>query len=520
MLVDIQKFIMVLVEEAKKHCWVPKPSPPAGRYLRRQKDSSTLGKITELLEYMGVLTDEGQFITLDEWKGLGMPKFRGRFILQDYQDAWKETYGEKGLDNGTGLSRELQPPRKLDDRTTDVDMPDVAGRQAASPVETCAAPQVTAAINIHIPPGGEAGEKPKEGPANDKLKGNLVVGNGSLQPIETGNSPPKLPISTLPEMSAAPAKHMPSQPPPGQQPSSPSNQIQAEANVMSASLKPTSDVFEVAAPILSSKGKRKRFVATSVPEFLRESKIGQEIHSLQTSSFDPKRQERNDPFLMRIAELNQEELHVRDDIDALVVKSKLEEKKFERRIAGVRIGAKSSVNGGESNTGLEPVEDLASSPINWEEFRKVTRELRDFQDDTRRAELRLADKATRIAEEKKYLIQRRTRMRQMGSEPGTTPSITTSEERSLGNEDSTAPTSAPSSVSGSSAPRLNIPLPIREARTAYPEMSVGHELLRALIPWATSFQETQTENASSVFTETGPNQTKSKKRPVRRKRHW
>lgn len=501
--VEIQKFIVGLVAEAKKHCWVPKASSEVGRFQPRQ-DSSTLEKITALLEYMCVLTSEGIFITLDEWKSSGMPKFQGRFILQDYRDAWKETSDAKKSDNVTGPSSELQTPRKLDDRITDIDITDVAGQQTVSPVGTRKTQQVAVVLNSGTTPRGNANEKAKESPADGKPKENLALVNRSLQPIGTVSSSLDLLISHPPEASAR--NPIPPQSSPEQMPSSPSSQIQAEASVNIAA---TSDIIEVAAPNTpSGKGKRKRFVTPSVQDFLKEWKIGQEVQSLRASNFDTK-QARNDPLMTRIVELNQEELHVRDDIDDLVVKSKLEEKNFERRIAEARMCDKAGVNDREFNSEFG-IGNLANSPVNWEEFRKVTRELRDFQDNTRQTELRLADKATRIAEEKLYLIQRRKKMSQMERELDTTPSVTTS-------EDSTAP----SSVSGSLAPRRGIPLPAGvETRNAQPEMSVGYELLRGLIPWATQFQETPTENLSPLLTEQGSNQTKSKKKPARKRKHW
>lgn len=504
LVVEIQKFIVVLVAEAKKHCWVPKASSEVGRFQPRQ-DSSTLEKITALLEYMCVLTSEGIFITLDEWKSSGMPKFQGRFILQDYRDAWKETSDARKSDNVAGPSGELQTARKLDNRITDIDLTDVADQQTVSPVGTRKTQQVAAVLNSGTTPRGNANEKAKESHADGKPKENLALVNRFLQPMATVSSSLGLLISHPPEASVK--NPIPPQSSPEQIPSSPSSQIQAEASVKIAA---TSDMIEAAAPNTpSGKGKRKRFVTPSVQDFLKEWNIGQEVQSLRTSNFDTK-QTRIDPLMTRIVELNQEELHIRDDIDDLVVKSKLEEKNFERRIAEAKMCDKASVNGREFNSEFGIGDDLANSPVNWEEFRKVTRELRDFQDNTRQTELRLADKATRIAEEKLYLIQRRKRMSQIESELDTTPSVTTS-------EDSTAP----SSVSGSLAPRQRIPLPAGvETRNTQPEMSVGYELLRGLIPWAMQFQETPTENLSPLLTEPGPNQTKSKKKPARKRKHW
>lgn len=497
LVVQIQKFIVVLAAEARKHPRVTKAPLETRRYLPRNQDNSNLGKITALLKYMCVLTNEGDIFTLDEWKGSGMPKFQGRFILHDYQEFWRETRNLKRSGSGTGLDGELRPPKKLNDGTTDVDMTDVADQQTVSPVGACTAPQDTADINIDTMLSGET----KEISANDKLKENLAQVNGSLQSMGTASSPLNLLIYPP---RATPAKDP--MPPSSQTPLSPSNQIQAEASAPNVNFMPTSEIFTAAEPKkLSSKGKG-RFGTISVQEFLNEELP-------RSSSFNTK-QERNDQLLTRIVELYQEELHVRDDIDALVVKSRLEEARFGRRIAEAGICAKARVNSGESNSGFGITNDLANSPVNWEEFRKVTKELRDFQDDARKAELRLTDKATRIAEEKTYLIQRRKRMTQTESEPVTTPSFTTSEERSSGNEGSTAP----SSVSGSSAPGQGIPPPVKAI--AHPEMSAGHELLRGLIPWATQFQETLAESTFPVFTGTEPNQTKPKRKPPRKRKRW
>lgn len=500
LVVEIQKFIVELVAEAKKHC-LAKASPEVGRFLPRQ-DSSTLEKLTALLEYMCVLTSEGNFITLDEWKNSGMPKFQGRFILQDYRDAWKEIRDAKKSDNGTGFNGELQPPKELDDRTTDVNMTDVVGQQTVPHAGARKTQQVAAALNASTAPSGKA----KEPSASDKPKENLALVSSSLQSMGAASSPSNLPTPHLSERPAVSASNpMPPQSSPKQKSSSPNTQIPAEVAASGVNIMAISEICEAATPDTpSGRGKRKRFVTPSVQDFLKEWKITQEVQALRTSGFESK-QERNDPLLLRIVELNQEELHVRDDIDALFVKSKLEEKNFERRIAGARICARPSVNNQESNSEL--ADDMANSPVDWEEFRKVTRELRDFQDNTRQTELRLADKATRIAEEKQYLIQRRKRMSQIESELDTTPSVTMSEG-----------STAPSSVSGSSASRQP---PARvETRTTHPEMSVGYELLRGLIPWATQFQETPTDSMSSVLTETGSNQTKSKKRPARKRKHW
>lgn len=497
LVVEIQKFIVELVAEAKKHC-LAKASPEVGRFLPRQ-DSSTLEKLTALLEYMCVLTSDGNFITLDEWKSSGMPKFQGRFILQDYRDAWKETRDAKKSDNGISFSGEPQPPRKLDGGTTDINMTDVVDQQTVPDAGVRKTQQVAAALNDSTAPSGKA----EESSASDKPKENLALVSSSLQSMGATSSSSNLLTPHLSERPTAPASNpMPSQSSSGQNSSSPSTQIPAGAGASGVNIMAISEICEVAAPDTpSGKGKRKRFVTPSVQDFLKEWKIAQEVQSLQTSDFESK-QERSDPLLSRIAELNQEELHVRDDIDALVIKSKLEEKDFERRIAGARICARPSVRNQELNS-----DDMASSPVDWEEFRKVTRELRDFQDNTRQTELRLADKATRIAEEKRYLIQRRKRMSQMESELDTTPSVTMSEG-----------STAPSSVSGSSASRQP---PARvETGTTHPEISVGYELLRGLIPWATQFQETPTDSMSSVLTETGPNQTKSKKKPARKRKHW
>lgn len=511
LVVEIEKFIVALVAEAKKHSWVPKPLSKTKRFLAKE-DSSTLGKITALLEHTCVLTNEGNFITLDEWKDSGMPKFQGRFILQDYRDVWKEGHTTKNLESGTPLGGELRPPKNLNQSTTDVDMVDVADQQAVSPVGAFTTPQATANINSSTIISG----KTKKASVNDKSKENLALVNSALQSKGTISSPPNSLISPPSEKRAPSAKNpMPPQSL-SQNQLSPSTQLQAEAGVPNVNLTPTSEISAAATSNkLSSKGKKKRFETTSVQDFLNEAKIGQE-KSTRASNSDAK-QERNDLLLIRITELHQEELQVRDDIEALFMKSKLEEAKFERRITGAGICAKAGVNGGESNSGLGITDDLTNSPVDWEEFRRVTRELRDFQDDTRRAELKLTDKAIRIAEEKKHLIQRRKKMKQTESESVTTRSITTSEERSLGNEDSTAP----SSVSGSSAPRQGIPPPTGVvARTAHPETSVGHELLRGLIPWATQIQEIPTESTHTVSTETGANQTKSKRKPSRRKKRW
>lgn len=504
LVVQIHEFVVVLVAEARKHPRVPKAPLETGRYLLRQQDNSNLGKIRALLEYMCVLTDEGDVFTLDEWKGLGMPKFQGRLILHDYQELWRETRNTKRSGSGTGLSKELRPPRRPNDGTTDVDMTDVADQQTVSPVGACTTSQDTAGINISTILGGET----KETSADDRLKGALAQVKGSLaqvkdslQSIGTASSPLNLLIYPP---RATPAKNP--MPPSSQNPPSSSSQIQVEAGAPTVNFIPTSKIFAAAEPNKSSSKGKERFGTISVQEFLNEE-------SPRSSNFHT-RQERNDQLLTRIAELHREELHVRDDIDALVVKSRLEEIRFGRRIAEAGICAKARVNGGESNPGFGITDDPSNSPVDWEGFRKVTRELRDFQDDARKTELRLTDKAMRIAEEKTYLIQRRNRIRQIESEPVTTPSFTTSEERSSGNEGSTAP----SSVSDSSAPGQGIP-PVK-ARTGHPEMSAGHELLRGLIPWATQFQETSTEGTSPVFTGAEQNQTKPKKKPPRKKKRW
>lgn len=496
LVVRIQKFIVALVAEARKHPRVPKAPLETGRYLPEQQDNSNLGKIRALLEYTCVLTNEGEIFTLDEWKDSGMPKFQGRLILHDYQEFWRETRNTKRSGSSTGLGKELRPPKRLNDGTTDVDMTDVADQQTVSPVGACTTPQDTAGINISTILSG----KTKETSANDKLKENLAQVNGALQSIGTASLP--LDLLIYPSR-ATPAKN--SMTKSSQNPPNSSSRIQAEADALVINSIPTSKIFAAAEPNkLSSKGKE-RFGTISVQEFLNEE-------SPRLSNFHT-RQERSDQLLTRIVELHQEELHVRDDIDALVVKSRLEEIRFGRRIAEAGICAKARVNGGELNPGFGITDDLANSPVDWEEFRKVTRELRDFQDDARKAELRLTDKATRIAEEKTYLIQRRKRIK---SEPVTTPSFTTSEERSSGNEGNEGST-APSSVSGSSAPGQGIFLPVK-ARRAHPEMSAGHELLRGLIPWAMQSQETSIEDTSPVFTE--QSQTKPKKKPPRKKKRW
>lgn len=460
------------------------------------------------------MTDDGKVITLDEWKDCGMSKSKGRFILPEYLEVWKETQDTTILDSGTAtINGELQPLERVDGRT-DVSacMVDVGGKRPISSVATSMEPLSTAAISSNTVPNQE--EKEKGFPVNDKQEEDLAFVNGFLQPASS--SARSQTFSEKPELST---KDAIPQSQADQKPSSPSNQIQAEADASVLNFMPTLDVLEAAAASpVSGRGKRKAFTTLTVEDFLKESRVDQEKPSQRGSSFSTGRQGGNDQLRARIVELNREELRVRDDIDALAARSKLEETELGRRIKGARVGVQGNVDDGEFDSELGAA---ASSPIDWEGFRKATRELRDFQDDTRREELRLADKAARIAEEKQYLIERRKRIRRMESELDTTSSSATSEERSSDGGGSTAPTSASPSVSGSSAAEQEISPPVSvRARTTYPELSVGHELLRALIPWAMQLQETPAESVPPVSTETGPQLTKLKKKPSRKKKHW
>lgn len=515
----IEGFIERLLEGVKRRLL----SFRGQNYLRcRYGGDSRSTELALKIKNLNVLTDEGEIITFDGWKNSGRPKFEGIVVLSGYPEAWEKALNTESLDGDTSLSRGRLLGVAGDKTKHEIDTANVVDQHTASSPEAPAKPRGTTPVDRNSEPCEEEQAEIKDHPTTDNLKENLDLADDPSQPVGNITSSPMPQKLPPPERPASPAKSPIPQSRLGQKPSSPSNQIQAEADASVTNFKRASkpfSPFQVSIPTPfykgSGKGKRKAFVAPTVEDFLNESRVVQELQSPLGPGLNP-RQEKNDPLLARIVDLNQQELRVQDDIDALAAKSKLKEIEFERRIAGARVGAKASIDDGDFELGPG-----VSSQVDWEGFRKATKELMDFQDETRREELRLADKAARIAEEKQYLIERRKRSRRMESESETTPSLTASEDRSLDNGGSTAPSSAPSSVSGSSAAREEIPPSIDVgAKAIHPEMSIGHELLQALIPWAKQLQETTTENTPPAFTEAGANQTKSKKKPIRKKKHW
>lgn len=520
MFMKIQSYIGQLVVEAKKYPRAPKEPRvlDTRRYLENEQNTTTLeGKIAALLKHMGVLTDGGTIITLDGWKNSGRTKFEGRLILPDYSDVWRETQSKNKPDEQTGPNTESQPPNQSGEGAGGV-VADVDGGRAVSPANTPTKPQTSLAVSSCTVPSCKAQQKANEPSANGKPKENDALINGSLQPLDTASSYFKQKLPLLSENPTFSAQVAIPQPQDGLNPSNSSDQAREKAATSTANSVITSSVSGTLVPAsISGKRKRKTLAAPTVEDFI-ESEASQEMQFKRTSNFSRKQQERNITLSARIIELDAQELRVREEIDAVAAEAKIKEIEFEQRIVKARSGIEAGATQGE---GFGSTSELGKGParslVNWSEYRQATKELRDFQDDIRRKELRLADRAVSIAEEKQFLLECRKSWRQIKCEEAASSSRT-SEERSVG---STAPTSAPSSVSGSLDENQSVPPPGEmPVRVPYPEMSMGHELLRALVPWATQLQDITTESTSPVPPESGSVQTKSKKRPNRRRKNW